>query len=161
MPQSANAGWVPFGALCRWYLSLVQLTRNGFRGEARFPKFMNCWAQGHSPNVRGPIDCPSIVAVAGRDQAHAYQHPPIEVRCHLAPRTAGILLRFNSFASACWETKPAAISTRMVVAKARARESAPRLFAEAAASIPRLRDEVPPFLAPLGHHGLNLAAAQC
>ena len=53
------------------------------------------------------------------------------VRCHLPPPAAGIPLRFNSFASPRWETKPAAISFRMVGSKARARESAARLLANA------------------------------
>jgi hypothetical protein len=64
------------------------------------------------------------------------------VRCQLPPRAVGIPLRFNSFASAHWETKPVAISSRMVEARAAARESAACLSAEAAASIPRGRDEV-------------------
>jgi hypothetical protein len=36
------------------------------------------------------------------------------VRCQLPPRAVAIPLRFNSFASSCWETRPAAISVRMV-----------------------------------------------
>jgi hypothetical protein len=47
------------------------------------------------------------------------------VRCHLPPRLVGTALRFNSFASAAWDTNPAAISFRRVEAKARARESGP------------------------------------
>ena len=64
------------------------------------------------------------------------------VRCQLPPRAVGIPPRFNSSASAHWETKPVAISSRMVEARAAARESAACLSAEAAASIPRGRDEV-------------------
>jgi hypothetical protein len=60
------------------------------------------------------------------------------VRCQLPPRTVGIPLRFNSSASARRVTKPAAISFRMVEAKARARESAARLFVEATCRRPRI-----------------------
>jgi hypothetical protein len=74
--QSANAAWVPFAAPCRLYFSLVQLTSNGLDGDkARFPKFTNCRANSLSPHVCDPLACPSIVAVAGRDQAQARQHP--------------------------------------------------------------------------------------
>jgi hypothetical protein len=66
----------------------------------------------------------------------------MEVRCQLPSSAVGTPLRFNSSASALWETKPATISFRMVGAKARARDSAARLFAEAAASIPGGRAEV-------------------
>jgi hypothetical protein len=52
---------------------------------------------------------------------------PTLVQCHLPPAAPGIPLRFNSFASPRWETKPAAINARMVGSKARARESAARL----------------------------------
>jgi hypothetical protein len=48
----------------------------------------------------------------------------------LPARVVGILLRFNSFASARWEMKPAAISVRMVGSKASA-WAAGRLFAAA------------------------------
>jgi len=53
------------------------------------------------------------------------------LRCHLPPAAPGIPLRFNSFASPRWETKPAAISFWMVGSKARARASALCLFAKA------------------------------
>jgi hypothetical protein len=53
------------------------------------------------------------------------------LRCQIPPLAVDIPLRFNSFASARWETKPAAISFRMVGSKARARESAARLLANA------------------------------
>jgi hypothetical protein len=53
------------------------------------------------------------------------------VRCQLPPRAVIIPLRFISFASSRWETKPAAISVRMVGSKASAWASAARLFAEA------------------------------
>jgi hypothetical protein len=52
------------------------------------------------------------------------------VPCQLPPRAVGTPLRFNSSASVRRDTKPAAISFRMVEAKARARESAARLFVE-------------------------------
>src|SRR5260370_27307215 len=61
------------------------------------------------------------------------------VRGRRPPRAVGTALRFNSFASSCWQTKPAAISFRMVEAKAAARESAARLFVAARCS-PRLWD---------------------
>jgi hypothetical protein len=74
------------------------------------------------------------------------------VKCHLPPRAVGIPLRFNSSASARREAKPAAPSSRMIEFKARARESAARLLANALC-ISRLLGEVSPLLAPLGHHG--------
>ena len=64
------------------------------------------------------------------------------VKCHLPPRAVGIRLRFNSSTRARRERKPAAISSRMVVARARARESAARLSANAPCP-PRLRGEIP------------------
>jgi hypothetical protein len=72
------------------------------------------------------------------------------VRCHLPPSLVGVSLRFNSFASAGWDTNPAAISSRRVEAKARARESAARLTAKGP-NIPFFRDDVCPravFIAP-------------
>jgi hypothetical protein len=65
------------------------------------------------------------------------------VRCQLPPRVVGIPLRFSSCVSARWETKPAAISVRMVEAKARQRASVARLPANSACW-PPLRDEVFP-----------------
>ena len=53
------------------------------------------------------------------------------LRCQLLPRAVAIPLRFNSFASSRWETKPAAISVRMVGSKASAWASAAHLFAKA------------------------------
>jgi hypothetical protein len=73
----------------------------------------------------------------------------IVVRCQLPPRTVGIPLRFNSFASSRWETKPAAISFRMVEAKTAARKSAARLFVEALCT-PRPWDEVPLLTCSIG-----------
>jgi hypothetical protein len=66
-----------------------------------------------------------------------------EVQCHLPLRAVGIFLRFNSSASARWETMLAAISLRMVKARAAARSSAACLFCKAVCT-PRLRDEAPP-----------------
>ena len=66
---------------------------------------------------------------------------PTEVQCQLPPRAVGIRLRFNSSASVRREMKPAAISPRMVEAKAWARESAARLPANGPLN-PRLRDAV-------------------
>ncbi len=63
------------------------------------------------------------------------------LRCHLPPKAVGIPLRFNSFASPRWETKPAAMSLRMVGSKARARVSA--RLADNVSGVPLLRDEVP------------------
>jgi hypothetical protein len=65
------------------------------------------------------------------------------VRCHLPPSRVGVSLRFNSFASPGWDMNPAAISSRRVEARARARESAARLTAKAP-SIPFFRDGVCP-----------------
>ena len=81
---------------------------------------------------------------------------PTEVQCQLPPRAVGIRLRFNSSASVRREMKPAAISPRMVEAKAAARESAARLFAEAVAFFPRLRDEVPQRTCSIGPSWLDL-----
>ena len=65
------------------------------------------------------------------------------VYCHLPPRAVGIPLRFNSSARARREMKPSALSSRRVEAKARARESAARLLANAPC-IPRLREDLSP-----------------
>ena len=65
------------------------------------------------------------------------------VYCHLPPRAVGIPLRFNSSARARREMKPAALSSRRVEAKARARASAARLPANAPRAR-RLRDDVSP-----------------
>jgi hypothetical protein len=66
------------------------------------------------------------------------------VGCHLPPWGANTPLRFNSFASPRWEMRPAAISSRMVGSKARARDSA-ALLPATPPRIPRLRDEVFPY----------------
>ena len=65
------------------------------------------------------------------------------VRCHLPPSLVGVSLRFNSFASARWDTNLAAVSSRKVEANARARASAARLPAKAPSS-PFLRDDACP-----------------
>jgi hypothetical protein len=79
------------------------------------------------------------------------------VRCHLPPCVVGFL-RFNSFASAGWDTNPAAISFRKLAAKARARESAARRLAKAL-SIPFLRDDACP--RRFFHHGpTSMASAR-
>ena len=62
--------------------------------------------------------------------------------CHLPPRAVRILRRFNSSAIAWREMKPAALSPRRVEAKARARVSAARLFANQPGML-RRREEVP------------------
>jgi hypothetical protein len=64
-----------------------------------------------------------------------------EVRCHLPPAAPDIPLRFNSFARTRRETKPAAISFRMVGSIARARASAAR-FPPNTPCIPCLPGEV-------------------
>jgi hypothetical protein len=74
---------------------------------------------------------------------------PTVLRCQIPPRAVDIPLRFNSFASARWETKPAAISFRMVGSKARARESAARLLANAPCIL-RLPGEVSPLTCSIG-----------
>jgi hypothetical protein len=79
-----------------------------------------------------------------------------EVRCHLPPPTLGIPLRFNSFVRARRETKPAAISFRMVGSKARARASAARLPPNAPC-IPRLPGEVSPRTGSIGRLWPRLA----
>ena len=80
---------------------------------------------------------------------------PTLVRCQLPPRAVGTPLRFNSSVSACWETKPAAISSRTVEARARARESAACLFFKAM-PVPRARDEIPPVTCFIGPSWLDL-----
>jgi hypothetical protein len=77
------------------------------------------------------------------------------LRCHLPPAAPGTPLRFNSFASPRWETKPFAKSLRMVGSKVRARASAARLFPEAQC-IPRLLGEVSPDTCSMGHHSWAL-----
>jgi len=79
------------------------------------------------------------------------------LRCQLPPRALAIPLRFNSFASSRWETKPAAISFRMVASKARARASAPRLLANAPC-ISRLLGEVSPRTGSIGRLWPRLAS---
>jgi hypothetical protein len=64
---------VPFAAERGWYLSRVQLTRDGPSGEASFPKFMNCLAQCLGSHVHGPLDRQSLDAVAGQPEAR--EHP--------------------------------------------------------------------------------------
>jgi hypothetical protein len=72
--QSANAGWVPSAALCGWYLSLVQLARNGLRRDAALcPECANFRSQGLRSHVRGLLVCQYVVA--GCDQAQTRQHP--------------------------------------------------------------------------------------
>ena len=58
-------------------------------------------------------------------------------------------LRFNSSLRPAWETKPAAISSRMVVDRAAARESAACLSANAPCR-PRLRDDASPLARFIG-----------
>ena len=83
------------------------------------------------------------------------------VRCHLPPPAAGIPLRFNSFASPRWETKPAAISFRMVGSKASAWVSAARLPASAPCIL-RLPGEVSARTRSIGPSWPVLdAAARC
>lgn len=68
---------------------------------------------------------------------------PRQVSMH-AGVLVGVSLRFNLFASAGWDTNPAAISSRRVEAKARARASAARLMASGPPRMPPLRDAVLP-----------------
>jgi hypothetical protein len=72
-----------------------------------------------------------------------------EVRCHRPPTAPGMPLRFNSFASPRWETKPATISFRMVGSKARAWVSAARLPANAPCVL-RLPGDVSPRTGSIG-----------
>jgi hypothetical protein len=105
--------------------------------------------------ARAPV-CPLLVLpLPGMNSASrvsilttvVYRHPP--------PRTVGISLRFNSSASDWRETKPSALSSRRVEAKARARASAARLLASGPLRIPRLRDAVVPRNWTLANHGLT------
>jgi hypothetical protein len=79
-----------------------------------------------------------------------------EVRCHRPPTAPGIPRRFNSFASPRWETKPAAISFRMVGSKASAWVSAARLPANAPCIL-RLPGEVSPRTGSIGRLWPRLA----
>ena len=76
--QSANAGWVPFAAQWGWHLSLVQLARDGAKGdEALCLECANCRSQGLGFRIC-LLACLSIIdpaALAGRKQAQARQHP--------------------------------------------------------------------------------------
>ncbi|MEA2809496.1 MAG: hypothetical protein QOJ17_3637 [Rhodospirillaceae bacterium] len=85
----------------------------------------------------------SLTISQGRNRFHGQRNgPSVDLSlAGLVPRPVGIPRRFNSSASARWETKPSAISFRMVEANAKARESAARLCTEAPC-IPRLRDDV-------------------
>ena len=80
------------------------------------------------------------------------------VRCHLPPFLVGTSLRFNSFASAAWDTNPAAKSSRRIEAKARAREPATRLLANAP-WFPLLREEAFPRAFSIGHHARTSTAS--
>ena len=77
--QSANAGRVPFAAKCRWYLSRVQLARDGTkRNEVLSPQCSNCRSQSLGSRICGLLVCQSIVdpvALAVRNQAQARQYP--------------------------------------------------------------------------------------
>jgi hypothetical protein len=80
LKQSVDAGRVPFASECGWYLSRVQLARDGPSGKARFLEFTKCWFQSHGTCVRGvPARSPE------RDQAKSKQHPPYS---HVVPATA-------------------------------------------------------------------------
>jgi hypothetical protein len=63
------------------------------------------------------------------------------VVCHLPPWAVGIPLRFNSCASAGREMMPAALSSRMIWTKPRARDSAARLLANPPCTPRRRRDD--------------------
>jgi hypothetical protein len=77
--QSANAGRVPFAAKCRWYLSRVQLVRDGTKRNEVLPlQCSNCRSQSLSSRICGQLACQSIVdpgALAVRSQAQARQYP--------------------------------------------------------------------------------------
>ena len=148
LQQSLNTGGVPFAAECGWYLSLVQCVRDGVkRDEAFCLKFPNCRSQCPGSCISGPLACLAIVGPVPLPDVSSPSRVSIlttVVYCHLPPRAVGILLRFNSSASAWRETKPAALSSRRVEAKARARASAARLLTSGPPRIPRLRDAVVP-----------------
>jgi hypothetical protein len=72
--SSANAGPVPFGTEWRWYLALVQLTRDSLDGEARLAKFINCLAPARV----------SASLLSARPAA-----PPTAVRDLMAPAISG------------------------------------------------------------------------
>jgi len=128
--------------LRRGYLSLAQFPCDGLDGDkASSLNFSNCRGQPLSSHVSG-----TLLILASLPHVIKPKRVSIRVtvvRCHLPPWAAGMSLRFNSSASADRERKPAARSSRMVEAKALARESAARLLANAPC-IPRLRDEVSP-----------------
>jgi hypothetical protein len=77
--QSANAGRVPFAAKCRWYLSRVQLVRDGTKRNEVLPlQCSNCRSQSLSSRICGLLACQSVVdpgALAVRNQVQARQYP--------------------------------------------------------------------------------------
>jgi len=78
------------------------------------------------------------------------------LRCHLPPLAVGIPLRFNSSANARRDIKPAAIASRTVETKSRARKSAARLLANAPC-IPLLWEELFPRSRSIGQSWLQLS----
>jgi hypothetical protein len=74
--QSLNASWLPFAVKCRWYLSLVQLARDGAGGDkACSPEFPNCRSQGFGSRLCGLLVCLPIIDPAICNQAKARKHP--------------------------------------------------------------------------------------
>ena len=106
-------------------------------------------AKASARTSAGRLLCQPLVRVARVVRPRRVSTLKTVVRCQLPPRAAGIPLRFNSSASESWETKPAAISSRMVEARAAARESAACLTANPPCR-PRRRDEVSPLTCSIG-----------
>jgi hypothetical protein len=93
---------------------------------------------GACTTIRRPLSYPHWIAPFRADAAFASRPRRFNILttvlvCHLPPWAVGIPLRFNSCASAGREMMPAALSSRMIWTKARARASAARLLANAPA----------------------------
>jgi hypothetical protein len=170
LKHSLHTGWIPFAAVCGECLARVQLSRDGVRREEAFRlKFSNCRSQCFGSRISGTLAFLALLILPPLPDIRSPSRVSIlntVVYCHLPPRAVGIFRRFNSSASACRDTKPAARSLRRVEAKARARASAARLMTSGPARIPRrLRDEAFPhgcfIRTPWPDGDVLLAVVQC
>jgi hypothetical protein len=140
LQQSGNHGQVPFAASWRWYPSLVQLVPDGLDGDkTRFAKFTNCRTTSLGSHVSGPLD----------RQPHAPKHPHYSGKMPASAKGSRYSSSVQLTRQLTLGNKPAAMSCRMVKAKAAARESAARLLPEGLC-LPRLRGAVPPWVNSIG-----------
>jgi hypothetical protein len=80
LQQSLNASWLPFAVKCRWYLSLVQLARDGAGGDkACCREFPNCRSQGFGSRLGGLLVCLPIIDPAICSQTKARKHPRLSL----------------------------------------------------------------------------------